>query len=419
MKKTSARSSRRGELTGAAAAGEPALAWLASILVADHFAFAVDQAEAGGRVLSHHAALPPFGRPRFLVPLTAENTGTAASVAAFNRLRPWRVRAERAAVAAGIRIGLSWLLLRKRIVVAGLGGPDELDGRWLVDHLREVLEEPEMVFAAGLRAADTFAKPVLQLFRPDGTPLGYAKVGWNEVTIPMVRTEADLLARWPFDRSSPLAVPKLLHAGEWAGRYVSVTAPMPPGVRRLRRGDISPVTAASYVYGAEPLASARLADSGYWDRLVKEYERLSIRGIRGARISEPLLDRVRGRYGDLVMRFGRWHGDWTDWNLATAGGRLWAWDWEYTARRVPVGFDAIHHVFQREFVGRERPVQQALSEAASVAAARLRSCGISGDALTATLMLHRLELLLRHSKAEGLGAPSDPRLDLDALGTLT
>lgn len=390
-----------------------AIAWLWSILTAGD-----PSPEVGGVAVSQHAALPPRGRARFLVPITGARAPTVASVVAYNRLRRWHVRAARAGLAAGIGLKIGSPLLRRRVVsTAPKDGSSELGERWLLEHLRQVLGEAALVFAVGLKPGDPFSKPVLQLFRPDGTPVGYAKVGWNAVTIPMVRNEADVLTGWP--RGSEVAVPKLLHAGEWAGRYVAVTAPMPPSVRRLRRIDGSPVRWAPHVYRSGPVVSATLTASAYWARLVSEANRLAESGIRSGRTMHRLVEHVGERHGELAMRFGRWHGDWVNWNLAIYQGRLWAWDWEYSALGVPLGFDVVHHVFQREFVARRRPVSVALSAAAAVAAEHLPASGVPRVAIDATTALHRLELLLRHSHAEALGASPDPRLDLAAVGAAT
>jgi len=53
------------------------------------------------------------------------------------------------------------------------------------------------------------------------------------------------------------------------------------------------------------------------------------------------------RAGDIVFRYGSWHGDWAPWNMANLAESLLVWDWERFATGVPMGFDAVHHELQK------------------------------------------------------------------------
>jgi hypothetical protein len=391
-----------------------AAAWLFGILIADEEGA---PARTGGNpvVVSEHAVVPPRGRGRFLVPVGPPRVA-AGSISAFNRLRPAKTRLVRSALASAIRVGASGPLMGNRVKVTGRSdGSAELADRWLVDHLRQVLGERELVMASGLRPGDTFSKPVLQLFRPDGTPVGFAKVGWNDVTVPRVRNEAEVLAGWDRERSSRLAAPQLLHAGEWAGRYVAVTAPMPPSSRRLRRRDTSPALATAAVYGSAPVDRVALSAAAYWKDLVADSRRLVMTGARSAGVLERLVDDIGERHLGVELGFGRWHGDWVTWNLALADGVLWAWDWEYSDPSVPVGLDVVHHLFQESFVGAGRPMITGMEVARREAEAILPALGLTRPEIDATVALHRAELLRRDASAEALGATPDRRLEPVAL----
>ena len=54
---------------------------------------------------------------------------------------------------------------------------------------------------------------------------------------------------------------------------------------------------------------------------------------------------ITDRAGDRTVEIAAWHGDWTPWNLAWDGGRLYAIDWEHFGR-APLGFDILHYVFR-------------------------------------------------------------------------
>ena len=394
---------------------DPAAAWLFGIITAGAEAGAADAGAGGTDVLCRHAAVPTSTRGRFLVPIDSR-AAAVGSLRSFNRLRSWRSRLPRSALAAAIGAGVAMPLLRTRTSVTWRDtGAGDLADRWLIEHLRHVLGEDELVVAAGLRHGDTFAKPVLQLFRPDGAPVGYAKVGWNDVTIPRVRTEAAVLAGWPVGCSPDVAVPRLLHAGEWAGRFVSVTAPLPRRARRLGRRDASPALASAAVSRAWPTTTDELARSSYWASLRADATSCARGQASGAPALEALLDRLEVDVGTAELSFGRWHGDWVSWNLAVAEGRLWAWDWEYSDASVPVGLDVVHHLFQEDFVGRRQPAADALRSAGRGATELLTGLGLPPAAVRATVALHRAELLRRDAVAEAAGGHPDQRLDSDAV----
>src|SRR5690606_24315163 len=80
----------------------------------------------------------------------------------------------------------------------------------------------------------------------------------------------------------------------------------------------------------------------YVARLLTRVEALADPGVRAAALT--LVERAR-QGDDAEMLFGSWHGDLTAWNMAPAGDHVLVWDWERFAPDVPVGFDALHHVF--------------------------------------------------------------------------
>src|SRR6185437_4064027 len=64
-----------------------------------------------------------------------------------------------------------------------------------------------------------------------GRVLAYAKVGWNELTRPLVAAEADALASFAARPDPPrtFKVSRLLHALEWQGNTVTVVEPLVGG----------------------------------------------------------------------------------------------------------------------------------------------------------------------------------------------
>lgn len=334
------------------------------------------------------AVRTPSGR--FLVPAD-DPAASARTLRSYNRLRPRRVRTGRAAIGWALRFGAAGRLTEPRRLTAPEGAAV------LLDHLAAVLGEPRVVFAATEQGGSGFLTPVLQLFRPDGTPAGFAKVGWDRVTAAMIRTEADALTLaaatvWP-----DLRVPAVRWHGSWEGLEILVTAPMPARVRRLRPTELPPIEPLRAVAELDgPLLHTPVVESSYWADACSIAANASAAGRADLATH---LEQVAREHGMVTLEFGRWHGDWVEWNLAKAGGALWAWDWAYSAPGVPFGFDLLQffHLRHRILRGEEAPV--ALEHAAADATPGLEQLGLHGDDRRAVVALHRVEVLLREERA--------------------
>ena len=199
---------------GATAAGAAAIAHLR-----DMMAPARDQSEAQQQESQEFAVVPLSRSNAFLVPLTSRRA-SRRSLSEYSALRPLPKRVVREVLGAAWTLGLPEIVLRRRAV---LPTGDET----LLGHLRTVLDEPALTFATGLRWVGSFYTPVLQLFRPDGTPVAYAKIGWDDVTNAQVRAESEALQL--VDAAAPrrFHAPAPLHAGPWGRLELSVTAPLP------------------------------------------------------------------------------------------------------------------------------------------------------------------------------------------------
>jgi hypothetical protein len=377
------------DVPGTATQGGWAAPPLSELIVRSHPGAGLHTVSDHGRVVADLLSVRGAAG-RFLVP--ADSRATAArSLLAYNRLRPRRVRAVRAAMGWALRAGAADALSEPRRIVA------DADAPVLLDHLAHVLGESRVVFAGTEKGGSGFVTPVLQLFTPDGTSVGFAKIGWDPVTIDMVRAEADgleLAGRAGWDG---MRVPEVSWRGEWQGLELLVTAPMPRRVRRLHLSELPPVEPLLDVALLDgPLTRETVTGSRYWaDALATAADG------RAAGRDELTrhLDDVARDFGDAELTFGRWHGDWVEWNLARAGRDLWVWDWAYSAPGVPFGFDLLQFFHLRHKVLREAPGEVALQRAATEADPGLGRLGIPADERRAVVALHRAEVLLREERA--------------------
>jgi hypothetical protein len=213
----------------------------------------------------------------------------------------------------------------------------------------------------------------------------------------MIRTEAEALELAAAAGWDSVAVPEVAWHGVWEDIEVLVTAPMPTNVRRLKPSELPPVAPLLDVAQLDgPVVRTVVRDSSYWA------DALATAGIERTSGRDALsrhLDAVATEHADVELSFGRWHGDWVEWNLARAGRQLIAWDWAYSAPGVPVGLDLLQFFHLRHRFLRGVEPEAALTLAADEARPGLAELGIPDDEVTAVISLHRAEVLLREERA--------------------
>jgi hypothetical protein len=304
--------------------------------------------------------------PRFLVPISYPDAAPEACLA-YLGLRDARTRATRGAVGWALKAGGARFVAKEQLVADA--GPGSL--LHLLDELlRDDEHEPGLAVGIGLGRIDEVWKPTLQLFRPDGTPAAFVKVGLGPVADRLVQTEAETLAAWTRHPDPRLVVPELVADTTWNGIRIVVVAPLPEDARRLPASAPSawPVRELDGVPQRSPLG-----DAAWWTNR------------RAAAADHPtidrLLDQVERRHGSagidgVAPAWARWHGDWVPWNLARCHRGLVAWDWEYSEAGAPVGLDEVHGAYQQARVVEGQPIVHALGVARR-AAHRLVDAGTS------------------------------------------
>ncbi len=210
--------------------------------------------------------------------------------------------------------------------------------------------------------------------------LAYAKVGWNELTRPLVAAEAEALRSFAARGEAPrtFRVARLLHADEWQRNTLTVVEPLVGGAPVSAPDPPRDATHELALGGAVTRARARPRATGGPDR--------GCASTRSAPTWAPPPTPIAAEAGDMLLRFGRGHGDWTPWNMRRLDGRLVVWDWERSRDGVPVGLDALHYGLLVALNARKLPPPRAVAdtlERAPGLAARPRPAarGGAGDAL--------------------------------------
>ncbi len=327
---------------------------------------------------------PSRSRPELLIPLRPRVVAGGALRRSHDD-RSWK---QRWMVAAGQVLG------RTGALDHAPGDRIELTPFALVDQLATCLGEPSLIAAVGLGPRRRNRKPVLQLLRPDGRTVGFAKVGWSPFTAELIGNEAHWLRQVDGRMPPGTAAPAVLVDRTFADVRVVVTAPVPtPAFSRRRRP--LPLDTLTQI--------ARLGTSGR--STVADLAMLD--GFRVAGLGEVVpLDALVERHRSVELELGMWHGDLTPWNTATSGGITSIWDWEFADDHRPVGFDALHIAF--EVARRSAAPTGGSSEALAIDtiernAANILSPSTSRRTAAAMTDLYLCELLQRERRLLGEG----------------
>lgn len=239
------------------------------------------------------------------------------------------------------------------------------------------------------------AKPVLAVYRTDGTEVGFCKVGVTALATALVQHETMTLRAIESRRLPGIVVPSVVYDGPWhAGSLLLMSAV------RGSRGDHAgvPIDAMRALTTVNGVYHSPLHESVWFASL---RERLSDTSDQHRDALTRLSDALLVRDGDRLVPFGAWHGDWGPWNMAWDGSRAVVWDWERFAPDVPAGMDAAHFVAHSRLrqIGDLPLATQALTGDAEPAVARvlasLSSAHAAGELARIVVDCYLLEIACR------------------------
>lgn len=355
------------------------------------------QPPPGYRRVDSYVVLPSLRRPGMLVP-PGSRRGAAAAARQYLLVPGRKGTAATGAAAAALRSGLPQRLGRDRLGVhVAAGVPEaELPDLVLRHRLAALLGAGDVELVVRVGATRPNGKPVVQVGDPDGRVRAYAKVGWNELTRPLVAAEAEALASFASQPDPPrtFQVSRLLHSLEWNGNTVTVVEPLVGGSPVSAFDPPRDATHELALGGA--VSRSTLGESDWWA------------GVR-ARISaagadlEAAADAIAAEAGDTVLRFGRGHGDWTPWNMRRLDGRLVVWDWERSRAGVPVGIDAAHYGLLVALNARKLSPARAVADTLERMPGWLAGLDQPAKAARVIVCLELLEMSLRYAEARRAG----------------
>lgn len=328
---------------------------------------------------------PSSAAPYLLIPLASSVVASSA----LHRFHDNRSLKERLVGLAAQTVARMGQLER------GPGDRVDLEPFAMIQQLARVLSEPNLIGAITIGPPRRNRKPVVQLLRPNGETVGFAKVGWSPFTKQLISNEGHWLRQVDGNMPKGLIAPKVLFEGPVLTAHgaatestVVVTGPLETGPFSRRR---------------KPLELGLIAELGRSLGSRDEHVR-DLPTVRAATSNElshlvPISELVH-KHGDTTVETGIWHGDLTPWNTATNLAGMSIWDWEFAGGNTPIGFDAMHIRF--ETVRRAAPsneeaaVQTIIDETPHL----ISALGQQSDPM---IDLYLLELLSREVRLAGEG----------------
>lgn len=351
------------------------------------------------------------GRPLYLFP-TGQPAAVRAGLTRHLSTTSARARAAAAGLAAAWSLPAARRALTRHRVLVGIDASvprEDWPELLLLQRLAADLDVEQVHAIIPIRRQTPNAKPTARIFLPDGTALGYAKQGWSAATSDLVDTEATAL-RDLAGGPPGLTTPKVASWRRWATGSYLLAEPLPGGLQPWSGSpDVAAAQLRAVAESAGPLGRSEVGSSPYVTGLRHRLAGAATDVPAEAEALLRWLDRVLATHGGVEIELGRWHGDWVPWNVARRGERRYAWDWEYSATSVPLGFDVVHWHFQGALADPAATLVSA-APAARAALPDLARLEIPPAARPVVESLYLLEILTRAVGLAAHGAGWNPKL---------
>ena len=399
------------QATGSARDDAPTsgLAWVGKLLLAgdarEGDVVVAGSPPPGYRSVLGFRALPNARHPYLLMPLDSR-AAAAGSVHHIGNPLKRSMRLAETALSLSFQVGVGQRMLNQQLHVCVPQGTP-LDVPTLIDRARDLVGRSDLTAAVILGRDRPNRKPVLKLLGPDGEPVAFAKVGWNEVSRSLVRHEAEVLSELdtPQRRPSSFQVPRVIAFDQGDDVDLLLVTPVlqATGLRGGPPSDV-PMRATREVAVGAGVTWSPLADSDYWAsvrRRTEIAERDHANPVRSEHAQA--FEGLERAYASRDVPFGSWHGDWTPWNMTRVDGSLFVWDWERAEGPVPIGLDLVHFDFDVRVKIHGHSPARAIDESLLELGPRLEALGLPSGLTHLIVSLHLLEMTLRFQEAKAQG----------------
>jgi Phosphotransferase enzyme family len=217
--------------------------------------------------------------------------------------------------------------------------------------MRDATGESSPVSAFSLGTSGRFRKLTVQVTRPNGELLGYLKLPLTSSANQRVQREAAALEQLGSCAALQSQIPRVLHAGAWAGASILFQSAgpaesAPVKFDRLCREFLDKLWSFKKVNRP---GNALVEEVGARWKTVETKLDSQWRSLATATLARASRD-----LNDVSVECGITHGDFAPWNTRLLHGELYVFDWESASERVPRLWDVFHYHVQVESLLRLR-----------------------------------------------------------------
>lgn len=326
------------------------------------------------------AAVPSLRSLRWLIPLDNQTVTRSA----LQLYTPYTLHARLLykLLKAVIPLGNAWA--RDRVVFDSPGEP------WLSTVVQSATGEKHPIFALSRGVPPRLVHVTVQVMRPDGSILGFAKLPTSDAAEVRLRNEGSWLRRLSADEALRESIPRIISDGDCdAGYFLFQSAgPSASGPTHLTSAHYDFLSALHAVDACDVPAPKLLAQARQHWELLSPYSTTA----ELARFSQAL-DVAEQLLSNIDVRCGCSHGDFAPINTKYERQRLFVFDWERAASGVPCMFDEWHFQVQVAHWYR-RPPQSLLADARF-------NCDLDEPQTRGLLLLYLLDSSMRWMKPGG------------------
>jgi thymidylate kinase len=340
----------------------------------------------------HYASFSIKGGRNFLIPLT--NRAAALSGLGLYCAYTLKAKAFKNLLVIWIRIGMI------KPFLSTIAPRDRFITERLFSHLTKVINRRDVSFAVSWGTPGAHQKPVIQVMESGGRIIAYVKEGWNRETRDLVRHETEILRELSSCTLSSFLLPEVIHVDEWEERLLLFLSTPKGNPRPAPKEMTSDCLAILCELRALNVKNIRLEESQLWKELLTYTGQDFDHGHSQLWEEGKLF--LEKSLKNHIMQFHLCHGDFTPWNMRVLDGRRVLFDWEYSMREGPPGYDLIHFHYQSSTLLHSRGQKKIFSDLLGIARA-LRHFGGGMTRIEPLLLLyfmHRLTRAMHENKQE-------------------
>ena len=294
-----------------------------------------DRPPADMTAVSEHVFFPT--RP-MLTP-AGHAAGFGAFMARARGALPFYRRAAHLGLAAGLGSGGAQRVWRGRLFVDV--PVDEVTdyGTGITAFIADLIGQ-RVTTAIAIGAVRANRKPVIYAFDDKGHLVAYAKLAWNPLTAILNANEAAALDEVTNAAPRTFDVPRTMFHGLFNGAPLLVLEPLAIPFTGRSTPVARLVPAMLELASIGGLEVAPLTSGAWWTSVQQRLAAAPDSALK-QRLT-TMMARIVETDGQRPVTLGRWHGDWTKWNMAARHHALQLWDFERSSPWAPLGFDSIH-----------------------------------------------------------------------------